>query len=89
MVVEKTAQVNPWDISTWERSQKSKFIFVPDEICIYNACNDRCDCINFACACGGWHSIEDFTERLETLQMKVIVEWLATLPDLRKAQLIP
>jgi len=95
MVVEKTKQVDPWDITTW-RSQKALtasgyIIFVPSEINIYNGCNERCDIIGFHCVCGSQHTVDDFKGWLQKLKLvedeklALIGRELADLPDMRFA----
>lgn len=75
MVVAKTDQINPWDIRTWNGfNDHCNPIIVPLDINIHNACNDRCDIINFACACGSWHTVEDFEQHLKNLLVQVTLK---------------
>jgi len=45
--------------------KEEPMLVIPTRICLYNACSDRCDMINFLCACGSVHDIQEIKDKMK------------------------
>ena len=49
------------------------FIVMPEHINMYNGIHERCDMLVGTCACGMWHKLEDWEDRIPKKEIKKLI----------------
>ena len=52
---------------------KNDFIIMPEHINMHNACNERCDMLIGPCACGAWHKLKDWEDRIPKKEIENVL----------------